>query len=139
VTPAELAALHARAFTVPRPFSEAEFAALLGTASVFLCAEPGGLLLGRVIADEAELLTLAVAPVQRRRGLGAQLVAAFHTTAMQRGARVAFLDVDERNTAARALYQSAGYVEAGRRRRYYKHPDGASDALVLTRELRGSA
>lgn len=135
-SPPWLAALHRRAFSVPRPFSEAEFAALLDTPSVFLCDEPGGFLLGQVIAEDAELLTLAVSPDCRRRGIAARLVAVFHAEAQRRGATGAFLEVDEENGPARALYRHAGYTEAGRRKRYYRHPGGRrTDALVLTLRL----
>lgn len=65
--PPELAALHARCFTSPRPWLAREFAALLGHASIFLCHAPQGFLLGRVVVDEAELLTLAVTPEARRQ------------------------------------------------------------------------
>ena len=133
MTPADLAALHAACFTSPRPWSEAEFAGFLSNRLVFLLTEPGGFLLGRVIADEAEILTLAVDPACRRRGIAARLVDAFLTESKQRGAASAFLEVAESNSAARALYASAGFTESGRRRGYYDRLDGgAEDGLVLS-------
>lgn len=133
MTPAALAALHARCFTTPRPWSEAEFAELLGTPFTFLLTAPSGFLLGRVIAGEAELLTVAVAPEARRLGSGRALLAGFAQAARARGADSAFLEVAEDNAPARALYAAAGWAEAGRRRGYYHTPDGRRiDALVLT-------
>ncbi|MFT3688752.1 GNAT family N-acetyltransferase [Paenirhodobacter sp.] len=129
MTPADLAALHARCFTTPRPWSEGEFRDLLAAPFTFLLTAPQGFLLGRVIAGEAELLTLAVAPEARRRGTGRALLAGFAETARARGADSAFLEVAEDNAPARALYAAAGWREAGRRRGYY-HP--GIDALVLT-------
>lgn len=131
--PAALAALHARCFTTPRPWSEAEFAELLESPHAFLVTAPGGFLLGRVIAGEAELLTVAVAPESRRRGTGRALLQAFAEAARARAAETAFLEVAEDNAPARALYRAAGWAEAGRRRGYYHAPDGrAVDALILT-------
>lgn len=134
MTPAELAALHARCFTVPRPWSVAEFETFLAAPTTVLTSQPGGFALGQVMADEAELLTIAVAPEDRRRGLGRQLLGAFLSACAARGAATVFLDVDAGNAPALALYHSAGFLEAGRRRGYYHAPDGSStDALILRR------
>lgn len=137
MTPEALAALHARCFTTPRPWAAAEFAALLADPLAFLLVEgDAGFLLGRAVAGEAELLTIAVAPEARRRGLGRKLVARFLYQARLRAAERAFLEVAAGNAAALRLYHAAGFVESGRRRGYYAGPDGQSgDALVLTRVL----
>lgn len=138
MTPTALAGLHARVFTTPRPWSEPEFAALLSDPTVFLIAEPAGFLLGRAVAGEAEILTLAVAPEARRQGSGARLVAAFLTQAAARGAETAFLEVACDNLAAVALYQAAGFARAGQRRGYFTTPEGTRlDALVMTRAVLG--
>jgi ribosomal-protein-alanine N-acetyltransferase len=130
--PARLAALHARCFTRPRPWSAAEFGALLNAPGVFLCPTAAGFILGRATLDEAEVLTLAVAPEARRSGKGRALLAAFEMAARTRAAAVAFLEVSDDNTAALALYRGAGYVVAGRRRNYF----GAGvDGLVLRKPL----
>jgi ribosomal-protein-alanine N-acetyltransferase len=141
VTPSALAGLHARAFTTPRPWGEAEFAALLADPLVFLLVEgDAGFLLGRTVAGEAELLTIAVAPEARRLGLGRKLVGRFVYQARLRGAESAFLEVAEENVAARGLYLASGFAEAGRRRGYYRTPEGrAVDALVLVRSLQDRA
>lgn len=136
IAPEDLAAIHAAAFTTPRPWSAAEITDLLSGPGAFLIAEPGGFLIGRVIADEAELLTVAVRPDARGRGLGTRLVAAFLGEARTRGATAAFLEVAADNVAARALYARSGFSETGRRPRYYTTPDEKRiDALILARTL----
>jgi ribosomal-protein-alanine N-acetyltransferase len=84
--------------------------------------------MGRVAAEEAEVLTLAVHPAARRGGIGAALMRGLMAESARRGGRDVFLEVSAGNEAARALYAGLGAAEAGWRRRYY--PDG-SDALVL--------
>lgn len=136
MTPAEMAALHSRCFTTPRPWSAHEISQLLTDPQVFSLRAPAGFLLGRSVAGEAELLTLAVAPEARRQGLGARLVAAFLAEAIARQSEIAFLEVAEGNDAAIALYVAQGFAPAGRRRAYYRTPEGAPvDALVLSRLL----
>lgn len=136
MTPADLARLHATCFKMPRPWSEAEFAGLLASSGVFMVAEPAGFVLGRVIADEAEILTLAVDARARRGGTGRRLLTAFEAEAAGRGAVSAFLEVAAGNDAARALYRSAGYVKSGLRPGYFRDATGRTDdALVLSRRL----
>lgn len=132
MTPDQLAALHARCFTVPRPWGADEFAELLPSSHCFLLTRGEGFLLGRVIAGEAELLTLAVAPEQRRAGLGRALTADFAATSRRMQASEAFLEVAADNDAAKALYLTQGWHIAGRRARYY---GPRTDALILRLEL----
>ncbi|WP_240335576.1 ribosomal protein S18-alanine N-acetyltransferase [Pseudotabrizicola algicola] len=133
---AALAAIHAACFTLPRPWSAAEIESLLGSPEVFALVESSGFLMGRVVADEAEMLTLAVMPDARRTGMGRSLVQRFVTEARVRGAAQAFLEVAASNCGAIALYRQAGFVEVGRRKGYYSEPDGTRvDALVLSRAL----
>ena len=141
MTPADLAALHARCFTTPRPWTEVEFADFLADPLAFLLVEgDAGFLLGRAVAGEAELLTLAVTPEARRRGLGQRLVSRFLYQARLRGADSAFLEVAADNLAAQSLYVRAGFAPAGRRRGYYRTASGESlDALVLRRVLTDAA
>lgn len=132
-----LAAIHAACFTdAPRPWSADEIAALAAAPGGFLIEQPGGFVLGRALAGEAELLTIAVAPEARRQGLGATLLAEFTAAAAARGAETAYLEVAADNAAAIALYLGAGWNEAGRRRGYYRpHGRPPIDALVLARGL----
>jgi ribosomal-protein-alanine N-acetyltransferase len=137
MTPEGLAALHALAFTdAPRPWTAAEFAALMAEPSTVLAARGEGFALGRVTGPEAELLTLAVHPAARRRGIGRALVSAFEAAAAARGAVEACLEVAATNAAARSLYQGLGYSPAGRRAGYYRRAGAPPiDALVLRKGL----
>ncbi|MBU2868785.1 GNAT family N-acetyltransferase [Pacificibacter marinus] len=132
---ADLAALHKASFTLPRPWSETEFAGLLSMADVFLtCGDGPSFALGRVVAGEAELLTLAVDPNAQGRGLGRVALEAYEVEARRRGADISFLEVATTNTVAIKLYLSHGYAESGRRRAYYAAPDGTKiDAFVFSK------
>jgi ribosomal-protein-alanine N-acetyltransferase len=137
VTPAHLAALHARCFTTPRPWGEPDFAAFLQDPLAFLLTEgDAAFLLGRAVAGEAELLTLAVAPESRRLGLARKLVARFLYQSRLRAAETAFLEVAADNAPARALYAASGFTESGRRPNYYATPTGQRlDAILMHRAL----
>lgn len=136
MTPQALAELHAGAMTVPLPYSADEIATLLASPGVFLCADAQGFAIGRAAADEAELLTIAVAPGARRKGIGRRLLAEFETGARARGAVEAFLEVAADNAPARGLYNAAGWFQVGLRRAYYRRPDGTRlDALVMRTAL----
>ncbi|WGM32636.1 GNAT family N-acetyltransferase [Brevundimonas sp. NIBR11] len=129
-----LAELHAESFHTP--WSAVAFADLLGQAGVVLEGDNDGLILIRVVADEAEILTLAVRPSARRQGLGGRLVEAASRRAAELGANRMFLEVAEDNAPARALYGSLAFKTAGRRPRYYPRADGpAVDALILVRNF----
>lgn len=137
MTPDQLATLHRRCFQTPPPWSATDFAGFLADPLCFLLVEgDAGFLLGRAVAGEAELLTLAVAPESRRLGLGRKLVHRFLYQARLLGAEQAFLEVSAQNPAAILLYESAGFVRAGLRRGYYQAPAGDRiDALVLSRPM----
>lgn len=129
-----LAGLHAAAF--PEPWSAAAFRTLLDQPGVFAVEQRDGFILMRAVADEAEILTLAVRPAARRRGLGGRLVGEGAVEAAARGATRLFLEAAADNAAALALYARAGFAEASRRPGYYAGPDGARrDALLLARNL----
>ncbi len=133
MTPEALAELHARCFAAtPRPWSAAEFADLLAEPSTLLVSETHGFALARVIAPEAEILTLAVDPAQRRQGIGRRLVQGLEAAAAARGVRTMFLEVASTNDAACVLYARLGYAQVGRRAGYYAP---GVDALLLSRDL----
>ena len=90
------------------------------------------MILARVAADEAEVLTLAVVGAARRAGVGRRLLAAAMGEAARRGAASMFLEVGERNGAALGLYAGAGFVAVGRRERYYA---GGEAAVVMRARL----
>lgn len=138
-TPADLPALaelERGAFS--DPWTEFQLrSALDWPGAVALVSEDGdglrGYVLGRVVVDQAEILSLAVVAGHRRRGLGRELLGGALALMVERGARSAWLEVRVSNDAARAMYESAGFVAAGRRPDYYRQP--LEDALILRREL----
>jgi ribosomal-protein-alanine N-acetyltransferase len=139
VTPDALATLHAAAMTTPRPWTATEFAALLASPGVFVTGDARAFAMGRVILDEAELLTIATHPNHRRNGLARAALAAFESVARARGATIAHLEVAADNAPATALYEGAGYARTGLRRGYYSRAEGkAIDALLMAKALRAA-
>ncbi len=137
LSPREMAVVHAAAFTNARPWSEAEFGSLLDSRFVFAVGDRRSSALGRVIAGEAELLTIATRPDCWRQGLGRATLQAWVAEAVTRDATEGFLEVAEDNRAARALYVAHGFAETGRRPGYYARDDGpAVDAVLMTATLR---
>jgi ribosomal-protein-alanine N-acetyltransferase len=130
---AAMAAIHQAAFPPAERWDAAAIIATVAMPGVLgLVAPAGGMALARVAADEAELLTLAVVPAARRRGLGGLLLRAAMRQAAVIGAHQMFLEVKDGNAAALALYTQAGFAVIASRRQYY--PDGAA-ALVLRASL----
>ena len=135
-----MAALHAGAFDSPWP--EADIAQLLASPGGFGIiagdegGPPAGFILARAIVGEAEILTLATDPAQRRRGIGHALLTAAIGLAQHNGAAAMFLEGADDNAAAIGLYAKAGFAEAGRRRGYYRRAGGKPvDARVLRLDL----
>ncbi len=132
-----LAELHARAFPPHQAWDASFIARILDLpGNMGLLAEapegPAGFILHSLAADEGEILTVAVLPEMRRRGIGRRLLSGAMAELGMRGARRVFLDVDAENRAAVALYERAGFARVGLRKGYYKQPDGSRrDALML--------
>jgi ribosomal-protein-alanine N-acetyltransferase len=135
MSPDEMAELYARAFPESRAWSAEEIAGLIGGPGGFAVFSADGFAIGRAIAGEAELITIAVAPEARRQGEGHALLARFEAEAREKGADMAFLEVAADNIAALALYRSAGWQEGGRRTGYYMREGGAADALLMQKSL----
>lgn len=134
----DLAALHALAFA--RPWAAAEFESLLTSTGAFAIlageAEPAGLILCRVIAGEAEVLTVAVAPAVRRSGVAKALMAAAIGMARTDGAREMLLEVGIDNAPAIGLYSGLGFTRAGLRKGYYgRGAEDRTDAVVMRLDL----
>jgi [ribosomal protein S18]-alanine N-acetyltransferase len=128
-----MADIHRSAFPAADAWSRDVMILQLGLPLAFgYVHDPGGMILSRVAADEAEILTLAVRPERRRGGIGSTLLRAAMAHAAGLGAESMFLEVAVTNDAARALYEAHGFVPAGSRRRYYS--DG-TDALILRSTL----
>ena len=121
------------------PWSAGEFKSVMSVShAIFLVAEDslqriGGYVITVAVADESEVLNIAVDPARRGAAIGALLLDAALAEAENRGARSTFLEVRESNEPALRLYRSRGFEEISRRRRYYKSP--VEDALVLRRAV----
>ncbi|WJY21936.1 ribosomal protein S18-alanine N-acetyltransferase [Fontisubflavum oceani] len=137
MTPNRLALIHAAAFDTQRPWTEAEFEALLASPSAHLFHHESGFLLLRLLPPDAEILTLAVAPEARRQGVGRHLVTEAMRFAQDAEASRMFLEVAASNAAARSLYERTGFVETGQRPDYYTLPDGGKDHAVMMEQAIG--
>ena len=94
-----------------------------------------GFILGQQAADEAEILSIGVAPEFQRRGLGYRLLADWMSLAAREGVVRVFLEVAADNVAAKALYGSLGFEQVGLRRNYYDRVGGdRCDALILAKK-----
>ena len=138
---AECARIHATGFAYAWGESDLENLiadpSALGTAAL----DPAngrlrGFVLSRLAADEAEILTVAVDTALRKAGIGRDLLRAHLAEVARAGAARIFLEVDEHNAAALALYARFGFARVGERRGYYKQADGKpASALVMRRDL----
>ncbi len=136
---ASIAALHAASFR--RGWSDDEVERLLIDRRV-IChrATAGrrlaGFIMSRLVEDEAEILSVAVAGAWQGRGLARSMLDLHLRRLAGLGARTVFLEVDEHNAPAIRLYRRAGFNEVARRPNYYQGRDGtAATALVLRRDL----
>jgi ribosomal-protein-alanine N-acetyltransferase len=136
---AAIAALHAASFR--RGWSEQEVEGLLTDRYVIahramIGSTIAGFIMSRLVEDEAEILSVAVAHPRRGRGLARNLLNLHLRRLAGLGARAVFLEVDEHNKAAIRLYERAGFHEISRRPNYYPGAGGqAVAALVLRRDL----
>lgn len=137
---ASIAALHARGFY--RGWSQEEFAAYIAgrNTPLYVACNPrrriAGFAMLRLAADEAELVTIAVDPRWRRRGVGVALLRALFDDLLMTPARRLFLEVAADNPAALALYAAHGFEKLSERQGYYARPDGRpATAIVMSREL----
>lgn len=130
-----MAAIHRICFA--KPWDEAAMAQFLASPDALCLVGSvadgsggivGGMLIARRAADEAELLTLAVAPACRNAGLGTALLKRAMTMLREAGAARLFLEVEEGNAAALRLYRSLGGEPVGRRPGYY---EGRADAAIF--------
>ncbi len=125
----DVANLHKLCFP-KKPWSAADFADLKKSGCEVLASQ-NGFIVWRVVADEAEIITIGVAPDARGGGIGAAMLGLAEIDAKKNGAAKMFLEVAEDNTPARKLYDGAGYKIVGRRPKYY---DGV-DAILMEKVL----
>lgn len=125
------------------PWSEASFREALSSPFCFgliassVDGRALGYLLGRDVAGSGEILNLAVARAQRRKGIARALLDAALLWFAERESSEVYLEVRESNGPAQALYRALGFQAVGRRGKYYRHP--TEDALVLRLAMRARA
>jgi [ribosomal protein S18]-alanine N-acetyltransferase len=134
-----LAQLHGASFH--RGWGEGEFESMLTERNTLvhrlrMGRKVIGFAVSRLAADEAEILSIAVAGSHRGRGLSRDLLLTHLGHLAGRGVRAVFLEVEENNQPARRLYERAGFALVGRRERYYRQPGGEQlNALLMRRDL----
>lgn len=136
----ELAALHGKLFE--DRWDESAIKSLLehpaSTSLIAVAGDPKtikGFVIAQLAADEAEIVSIGVAPDWQRAGLGKRLIEGLIRASKNGGANKIFLEVADDNAAARALYASLGFKETGRRKAYYRRASTTVDALVLALTL----
>ena len=138
---AEIAKLHARGFY--RGWSIEEFSSYIldrTRTPVLIAADSkrriAGFAMIRYLVDEAELITIAVDPKWRKKGVGGTLMRALFAELRMSPAKRLFLEVAADNTAALTLYGKFGFRKVGERKGYYPRPDGTpATAIVMARDL----
>ena len=135
-----LAKLHARGFH--RGWSREDFASYIAgrDTPVYIACDArhriAGFAMLRLAADEAELITIAVDPKWRNKGVGAALMRALFEDLTMTPARKLFLEVAADNPAALRLYARYGFAKVSERQGYYARPDGTpATAIVMARDL----
>ena len=137
----DLAALHGASFA--RGWAENEFTDYIDDGkshAVYVACDAARRLAGFAVfsftGDEAELLSLAVARKWRGKGIGGALLRAARQDLRDVAVQHMFLEVEDGNAPALALYRGLGFVEVGRRAAYYLKPDGgAATALVMRADI----
>ena len=137
----DCAQLHARFFA--RAWAVADFEELTRDRQVIADGAfdgPGkacfGFAVSRLVAPEAELLSIAVDPRHQGRGIGRQLLSVHFARLAAHGAREVFLEVEQGNSVAIHLYEQFGFAKVGERAGYYAKKDGSrTTALVLRAQL----
>jgi ribosomal-protein-alanine N-acetyltransferase len=136
---ARLAELHGASFH--RGWGESEFETMLAERNTLVHRlrrgrKTIGFAASRIGADEAEILSVAIDPRYRGKGLSRDLLLTHLGHLAGRGVRTIFLEVEENNQPARRLYERAGFTIVGRRERYYQQPGGEQlNALLMRRDL----
>lgn len=138
----EVGVLHAENFA--RAWGAAEIEALIADPACLGHAARAqgwpsridGFILSRIAGDEAEILSVAVRRARQGQGIAGRLLLHHLGALGPRQVRSLFLEVDEANAPALALYRRHGFAKVGERKSYYRRMDGsAANALVMRRDL----
>lgn len=125
----DLANLHKQCFP-HKPWSAQDFAELKKSGCEIIASQHG-FIVYRVVADEAEIITIGVAPNARRTGIAAAMMGIVEGDLKKQGVKHIFLEVAVDNAPARALYEQNGFVQIGVRPKYY---DG-TDAIIMGKDI----
>ena len=125
----ELAELHKLCFP-NKPWDANDFANLKKSGCEIIASQ-NGFVVYRAVADEAEIITIGVAPDARRTGIGIALIGVMEADLKKKGVNHIFLEVAADNTTAPKLYEQCGFVVVGRRPKYY----GGVDAIMMSKDI----
>ena len=133
---ASVAAIEKECFGMDAWSEKSVASELTNQLSLWLVAVDGDRVAGYVgsqtVCDETDMMNVAVTADFRRRGIGEQLVTALVAELKAIDSRCLTLEVRASNTPAQSMYEKLGFVEIGRRPRYYQNPK--EDALILRKE-----
>lgn len=113
-----------------KPWSADDFADLKKSGCDVIASQ-NGFVVWRLVADEAEIITIGVHPDARRGGIAAAMLTLVENDVKKRGGKKIFLEVAENNRPARVLYERNGFTQIGIRPKYY---DGV-DAVLMEKKL----
>ena len=125
----KLAHLHKLCFP-EKPWSESDFMDLKKSGCEILASE-NGFIVWRVVADEAEIITIGVTPEKRHTGIAGAMILLMEQELKKAGVVNVFLEVSEVNVPAKNLYKKYGFEPTGKRPKYY---DGI-DAIIMSKRL----
>ena len=124
-----LSKIHAQSFVTP--WTKESFFSLLKLSTTFGFLEEGAFILCSDLGQDIEILTLAVCPEYRRKGLATKLLKNVQHFAKKHNKQHIFLEVNVQNEAAKSLYIKNGFFQTGVRKNYYHEPQGINDALCF--------
>ena len=125
----KLVNLHAQCFP-DHPWSESDFMDLKKSGCEIVASD-NGFIVWRTVADEAEIISIGVAPDARRNGIAGALILLMEQELKKQSVHNVFLEVSEVNIPAKKLYEKYGFRPAGIRPKYY---DG-TDAIIMKKDL----
>ena len=128
-----LAALHAQCFE--KKWDKNAFQSLLTLPTTVGLVNESAFILCSVCGDEAEILTIGVLPFARKKGIAYALLEEMQSFLKRKGVDTFFLDVNEKNEAARHLYDKFGFKQVGIRKGYYSEKNQKFDALLLKKQI----
>ncbi len=128
----ELEKLYASCFPEKKHKWDAKDFADLKQSGCEIIASQNSFIVWRVIGDEAEIISIGVAPDARRTGTASALMQIVEQDVKQSGVKTIFLEVDEFNTPATELYKKVGFINVGRRPHYYEN---GHDAIIMKKEI----